>query len=31
MNLYVWLPGMFCLGLFLMGLCFLFLRGCEKI
>ncbi len=31
MNLFLWLPAMFLLGLALMGLCFLFLIGCEKI
>ena len=31
MNLVVWLPAMFLLGLAGMGLCFVFLRACEKI
>ncbi len=31
MNLFIWLPAMFLLGLALMGICFLFLLGCEKI
>jgi len=31
MNLFIWLPAMFLLGLVLMGLCYLFLIGCEKI
>ena len=31
MNLFIWLPAMFLLGLASMGLCFLFLEGCEKI
>jgi hypothetical protein len=31
MNLFVWPPGMFLLGLSGLGLCFAFLRGCEKI
>jgi len=31
MNLYLWLPGMFFLGVALMGICFLFVCGCEKI
>ncbi len=31
MNLVIWLPAMFLLGLAGMGLCFLFLKACEKI
>jgi hypothetical protein len=31
MNLAFWLPAMFGLGLVGLGLCFLFLIGCEKI
>jgi len=31
MNLYVWLPAMFVLGLGLMGLCLLFMAACKKI
>jgi hypothetical protein len=31
MNLEVWLPAMFLLGLVAMGLCYGFLLGCEKI
>jgi len=31
MNLAVWLPAMFALGLVVMGLCYAFLLGCEKI
>jgi hypothetical protein len=31
MNLVVWLPAMFALGIVSMGLCFLFLKACEKI
>jgi len=31
MNLFVWLPGMFLLGLGLMGLCLLFMVACKKI
>jgi len=31
MNLAIWLPAMFALGLVSMGLCLLFLYGCEKI
>jgi len=31
MNLIFWLPAMFLLGLVSMGLCFLFLKACEKI
>ncbi len=31
MNLFIWLIAMFLLGLVAMGLCYLFLIGCEKI
>jgi hypothetical protein len=31
MNLTFWLPAMFVLGLVAMGLCYLFMDGCEKI
>jgi hypothetical protein len=31
MNLAIWLPAMFALGLVSMGLCLLFLYACEKI
>ena len=31
MNLVFWLPVMFLLGLVSMGLCFLFLKACDKI
>ena len=31
MSLTFWLPAMFLLGLVTMGLCCLFLVGCEKI
>jgi hypothetical protein len=31
MNLAFWLPSMFLLGLVAMGLCYLFLKACEKI
>jgi hypothetical protein len=31
MNLTVWLPGMFLLGLATFGLMFAFLTGCEKV
>jgi len=31
MNLAIWLPGMFILGLAAMGLCYAFLLACEKI
>ena len=31
MNLAIWLPAMFGLGLVSMALCFLFLKACEKI
>ncbi len=31
MNLYFWLPAMFLLGLLSLGLCYLFMKACEKI
>ncbi len=31
MNLGFWLPVMFFLGIAVMGLCFLFMKACEKI
>ncbi len=31
MNLFAWLVAMFLLGLVAMGLCYLFLKACEKI
>ena len=31
MNLVIWLPGMFLLGIEGMGLCLLFVKACEKI
>jgi hypothetical protein len=31
MNLIVWLPAMFVLGLVTMGLLFAFVIGCEKV
>ena len=31
MNLAIWLPAMFLLGLGGMGLCLAFLAGCERI
>jgi len=31
MDLTTWLPGMFIVGMAGMGLCYLFLIGCEKI
>jgi len=31
MNLAIWLPAMFLLGLVLMGLCYLFMEACDKI
>ena len=31
MNLEIWLPAMFLLGLTVMGLCYAFLIACEKI
>jgi len=31
MNLEIWLPLLFVLGLVAMGLCYLFFKACEKI
>jgi len=31
MNLEIWLPAMFLLGIVTMGLCYAFLIGCERI
>ncbi len=31
MNLSIWIPAMFILGLVGMGLCYLFMLACEKI
>jgi len=31
MNLVVWLPAMFVLGIVGMGLCYAFISACEKI
>ena len=31
MNLAIWLPAMFLLGLAAMGVCYLFLKACDKI
>jgi hypothetical protein len=31
MNLGFWIPAMFFLGIAVMGLCFLFMKACEKI
>ncbi len=31
MNLEIWLPSMFVLGVASMALCYAFLKGCEKI
>jgi hypothetical protein len=31
MNVAIWLPATFALGLFGLGLCFAFLAACEKI
>ena len=31
MNLGIWLPAMFLLGLVAIGLCYAFLIGCENI
>jgi hypothetical protein len=31
MNLLVWIPGMFLLGLALMAICLWFVRACERI
>ena len=31
MDLTIWLPGMFFLGIACMGVMFVFVKGCEKI
>jgi hypothetical protein len=31
MDLAIWLPGMFFLGIAVMVVCFLFVKGCDKI
>jgi len=31
MNLFIWLPATFFLGILVMGICFLFVKACEKI
>jgi hypothetical protein len=31
MDLAIWLPGMFFLGIAVMVVCFLFVEGCDKI
>ena len=31
MNLLLWIPGMFFLGLALMAICLWFVKACEKI
>ena len=31
MNLEIWLPGMFFLGIACLGICMLFVKGCERI
>jgi len=31
MNLLVWIPMMFALGLVLMGICLVFIKACEKV
>ena len=31
MNLLIWIPMMFGLGLVLMAICLVFIRACEKI
>jgi VIT1/CCC1 family predicted Fe2+/Mn2+ transporter len=31
MNLFIWIPAMVALGILAMGLCYLFLKACEKI
>ena len=31
MNLFIWLPAMFVLGLVAMGLCYAFIDACEQI
>jgi len=31
MNLAIWLPALFVVGIVMMGLCLLFVKACEKI
>ena len=31
MDLVIWLPAMFLLGISMMGVCWLFMEACEKI
>ena len=31
MNLFIWLPAMFLLGLMSIGLCYAFIGACEKV
>ena len=31
MNLLIWLPALFILGIVMMGLCLLFVEACDKI
>jgi hypothetical protein len=31
MNVEIWLPVMFLLGIAALGLCYLFMKACEKI
>jgi hypothetical protein len=31
MNLLLWIPGMFLVGIALMAVCLVFVRACEKI
>jgi len=31
MNLYIWLPAMFGLGIATMGFCYWFITACEKV
>lgn len=31
MDLFIWLPAMFVLGLVVMGLCYAFIDACEQI
>ena len=31
MNIEIWMIAMFLLGIAVMGLCFLFMKACEKI
>ena len=31
MDLAIWLPGMFFLGIAVMAVCFLFVKACEKV